>query len=329
MSEKYQELQCIRDKCVNAKKEFCVVVHRRLQDVLYVSKQSCQINYYQDMLHQQYEKLRKYIKFFQQLHDAPLTYFTLIGEILRRKHVSTSFLEWANATSKTSLEFLEKEIAHRKAIQQKLSSHFLFSFAFMDKNDMPPEFAKDPPKSFDDQLPQIPLDEIKELKELFPEYSSLLDVPLEVPSISPRLVSPLEEINVECPKRPDTENDDFEKVTSAPENTSKSEAPTLLDVGCDPAFIVSTNETETNTDILETVDVAIEALLLFDDKFPTKISQDLPTEPSERAVESPIEPLTETKQEVQSGETDVTSTSNQKSPSDTSSTDPDKISILT
>lgn len=326
MLQRYQALQQIRERCENAKKEFCTAIHRRLQDVLDVSKRNGRLNRHQDMLHQQYEKHRKYIKFFQNLHNAGETYCAFIGEVLRRRQVSKSFLDWANETSRASLEFFDNESAHRKEFNQKLSSHFL-SKAFPGLDDMPSKFANEPPTPFDDRLPQITHEEITELKDLFPEYSSLLSVPYEVPFIPPRLVSPIEDISVNSSKRNEAENDDFEKVTSASENTTKSETPITAEIGCDPAYVIVTQDVQVNTETIQVTDVATEAL----EEEPQLEEKKLDEEP----IKSPNEGVEERpKEETQiepTKDADVTSTSNQKPalPSPSPSPELEKVSVLT
>ncbi|XP_074601632.1 autophagy-related 17 [Brevipalpus obovatus] len=214
MSDKYQELRTIREKCSTAKKEFCGVVHRRLQWVIYVSKQNADVCRAQKMMLVQFNKIRKYIEAFHQLHQAPEIYFSFISEVLRRRQVSKHFLEWGSDMAKSSSTFLDGEKLQRKSFHDKVASHFLRR-VFRGMEDEPPDFARYPPPQFDNDLPQITQEEVDSLKELFPQYAEFLSVPSYVPNFPPRFSSPIEEINVNSPKRNESENEDFETVNSA------------------------------------------------------------------------------------------------------------------
>lgn len=63
-------------------------------------------------------------------------------------------LKWATALSVESSEVWQREVTTRRQFLQQFSSHFLTSL-FPGLDDLPPDFATQPPDKFDDTLPKV------------------------------------------------------------------------------------------------------------------------------------------------------------------------------
>ena len=179
-SKNYQELREIREKCVRAKREFCIAIHKRLQWVMHVEKQLADVDGAMLIYRENIRRLCRYLEVINQIHLAPRLYLSSVSEVVRRRNFSNIFLDWADHLSTHFSLLYTKEVEHRKKFNSILENHFLMSL-FHGIDDIPSAFATQPPTLFDQNLPKISLKDISRLQKLLPEYASDLDVPLEVP----------------------------------------------------------------------------------------------------------------------------------------------------
>lgn len=186
VGDKYSELSDIRDRCAAAKREFCGVIHRRLQWASHISKLISSLSHKQTLWISSFHRMEKFINVFDQINRAPTIYLSFIGEIYRRRHTSQKFLTWACAVANQSRDFYDKEIELRRDFEGKTSQHFLKAL-FWGMGDEPPQFANQAPEPFDDKLPEITECDIIKLINLFPQYRSLLETPEDVPFQTDRL----------------------------------------------------------------------------------------------------------------------------------------------
>ncbi|XP_015785734.1 RB1-inducible coiled-coil protein 1 [Tetranychus urticae] len=184
VSDKYNELCDIRDRCIAAKREFCGVIHRRLQWATHISRLISGLSHKQTLWVNSLNRMEKFINVFDQIHRTPMLYLSYVAEIYRRRFTSQRFLSWAKNVAIQSRAFYEKEMETRNEFESKISQHFLKSL-FSGINDRPPQFATQEPEPFDDKLPEVTQCDIQKLVDLFPQYRSLLDVAI------PEAVSPV------------------------------------------------------------------------------------------------------------------------------------------
>lgn len=177
MMKNHSRLREIKKKCRMAKEELSVNLHTRLRWVMYVEKKICDVDGKLTIYLGNLRRLRKRLDILRQVQDAPKVYAQLLIEVVRRKQFSSKFLSWATSLAEDSGRLHAEEVKRRDAFLRIIGHHFLQAM-FSGLEDFPPAFATEAPDVFDANLPEISADDIKELKEVVPELSGVLSVPV-------------------------------------------------------------------------------------------------------------------------------------------------------
>ncbi|XP_068228950.1 RB1-inducible coiled-coil protein 1-like isoform X2 [Palaemon carinicauda] len=189
MLKNHQRVQDIKRRCIKAKEELSENLHHRLKWIMYIEKKLYELDNKLSMYHESLRRLTGLLQVVDQIHRAPRVYVSAITEVARRNYFSQAFVEWATALSAESLEVWEREVGTRRKFLQQFSSHFLASL-FPGLDDLPPDFATQPPDKFDDNLPKLTRENIEQLRAVLPELASLLVVG-EVIAVPPLLQAAL------------------------------------------------------------------------------------------------------------------------------------------
>ncbi|KAF4524772.1 hypothetical protein B566_EDAN014466, partial [Ephemera danica] len=173
MLRNHEQLRDIRRRCTRAKEELSVNLYHRLRWIVYVENNICEVSNKLLIYHESLKRLRRRLDVVQQIHLAPQTYMAAVGEVVRRKTFSTTFLQWAKELASQLEDIHREETARRQAFQTQFEGHFLHSL-FPGLNDVPPPFATQAPPEFDTALPELTAEDVASLKEQLPELASAL-----------------------------------------------------------------------------------------------------------------------------------------------------------
>ncbi|XP_071549123.1 RB1-inducible coiled-coil protein 1 isoform X2 [Panulirus ornatus] len=189
MLKNHQRIQDIKRRCIKAKEELSENLHVRLKWIMYIEKRLYELDNKLSMHHENVRRLSGLLQVVEQIHRAPHVYVGAITEVARRHAFSKAFVQWATTLSSESGEVWQREVTTRRQFIQHFSSHFLASL-FPGLDDLPPDFATQPPDKFDDTLPKLTEENIEQLRVILPELASLLVVG-EVVAVPPLLQSAL------------------------------------------------------------------------------------------------------------------------------------------
>ena len=112
----------------------------------------------------------------EQIHLAPSMYIATVVEVVRRSSFSQNYRKKTSLIATTFGDLHKKEVQVRRQFQEKLEAHFLSSM-FPGLDDLPPDFATEPPREFDVCLPKISLQDLEALRAEFPLILESLSVP--------------------------------------------------------------------------------------------------------------------------------------------------------
>ncbi|XP_042209563.1 RB1-inducible coiled-coil protein 1-like [Homarus americanus] len=185
MLKNHQRVQDIKRRCIKAKEELSENLHVRLKWIMYIEKKLYELDNKLTMHHENVRRVTGLLQVIEQIHRAPRVYVSAITEVARRHTFSKSFVQWATALSTESSDVWQREVTTRRHFIHQFSSHFLASL-FPGMDDLPPDFATQPPDTFDDTLPNLTEENIEQLRAILPELASMLVVG-EVISIPPLL----------------------------------------------------------------------------------------------------------------------------------------------
>ncbi|KAL4236922.1 reticulophagy [Mactra antiquata] len=190
MMKNHSRLREIKKKCRMAKEELSVNLHTRLRWVMYVEKKICDVDGKLTIYLGNLRRLRKRVDILQQVQDAPKVYAQLVIEVVRRKQFSSKYLVWATSLAEDSGQLHEDEVKRRDSFLRLIGHHFLQPM-FHGLEDYPPAFATEAPDVFDNNLPEVTADDIKQLRDAVPELSHILSDPAKDEFvIAPRCVPP-------------------------------------------------------------------------------------------------------------------------------------------
>ncbi|XP_069193835.1 RB1-inducible coiled-coil protein 1 isoform X1 [Procambarus clarkii] len=190
MLKNHLRVQEIRKRCSKAKDELSENLHVRLKWIMYIERKLYELDSKLTMHTENVRRLTGLLQVVEQIHRAPQVYVEAITEVARRHTFSQSFVQWATILSKESWEVWQQELTTRQQFIQHFSSHFL-AILFPGMDDLPPDFATQPPNKFDDTLPKLTKENIDELRAILPELASMLVVK-EVMAVPPLLQSALQ-----------------------------------------------------------------------------------------------------------------------------------------
>ncbi|XP_063594910.1 RB1-inducible coiled-coil protein 1-like [Penaeus indicus] len=192
------QVQDIKRRCIKAKEELSENLHVRLKWIMYIEKKLYELDNKLSMHRENVRRLTGLLQVVEQIHRAPRVYVGAITEVARRHAFSQAFVQWATALSVESSEVWQREVTTRRHFLQQFSSHFLTSL-FPGLDDLPPDFATQPPDKFDDTLPKLTGEDIEQLRSVLPELASLLFVG-EVVAVPPLLQTALNGRHTQTPR---------------------------------------------------------------------------------------------------------------------------------
>ncbi|XP_065673827.1 RB1-inducible coiled-coil protein 1 isoform X9 [Hydra vulgaris] len=168
-------LREIRNLCARAKDELSVNLHTRLKWVMTIEKQICSLNSKIVIYHDFLKKIKKRMDIFEQVYDAPKLYVLSVIEVVRRRHFSKQFCEWAKSVAESSKITRNEEIQRRQVFQQVFRQHFVQSLIpGLDR--LPTPFAEDLPVSCDNELPEIQVEDIQFIQQHVPDLVSEMNM---------------------------------------------------------------------------------------------------------------------------------------------------------
>ncbi|KZS15636.1 RB1-inducible coiled-coil protein [Daphnia magna] len=193
-----EKLRDIRSRCSRAKEELSTNLHSRLRWMMFVQRQLSEVHERLNLQNENLRRLRRHFDLLRQLHQAPSIYLRSMVEIVRRKHFSTKFIEWAETLSGYARIVNQDEASLRKSFIETCEGHFLTQLFPGIVEQFSPSFATSPPSPFDTNLP--PVSEVLRnppvLERLHSSAQKLL-TPTELqietgvlPSLSAALLSP-------------------------------------------------------------------------------------------------------------------------------------------
>lgn len=176
MLRNHEELRDIRRRCVCAKDELSKNLKDRLRWIIYVEKAISEVQLHHVFCLESTRRLRRQLEICRQIHVAPHTYLRAVAEVIRRRHFSCQFLQWAGTLSSQCQQLHQNEVQTRRDFNSQFSKHFLHAL-FPGMDDLPPPFATRNPRSFDDNLPSLSPEDLELLRNALPEMSELLRTP--------------------------------------------------------------------------------------------------------------------------------------------------------
>lgn len=184
MLQHHENLRDIRRRCVTAKNELCVNLKKRLRWIIYIQKIISEAQVRMMFTIAAIRQMRRQLEICRQVHMAPHTYLRAVTEVIRRRHFSHNFLQWAGMLSSQCQQLHHLEVQARKDFNSQFSKHFLHAL-FPGMDDLPPPFATRNPRSFDDNLPPLSSEDLEVLRKALPEMSELLQTPdtVELPTV--------------------------------------------------------------------------------------------------------------------------------------------------
>lgn len=176
MLQNHEGLRDIRRRCVSAKDHLSQNLKERLRWIIYVEKIISEAQLRLMFTTLATRQLRRQLEICRQIHMAPHTYLRAVTEVIRRRHFSHHFLQWAGTLSSQCQQLHQHEVQARRDFNSQFSKHFLHAL-FPGMDDLPPPFATRNPKPFDDNLPPLAPEDLEFLRKALPELSELLRTP--------------------------------------------------------------------------------------------------------------------------------------------------------
>jgi len=176
MSQNYRDVTSIRRRCNSAKSELCEVLHSRMKWVVSVQDYMAESGRKLVVYSEELRRFERELDVIQQLHAAPSMYVATAMEVVRRRSFSEHYLKNAATLNERFTISYKDEVAARRNFQSQFKKHFL-SKMFPGMDDMPPAFASEPPRVFDDRLPAITLPDVENLRREFPNLAESLQLP--------------------------------------------------------------------------------------------------------------------------------------------------------
>ena len=176
MMRNHQHILSIRKRCAKAKDELSFNLFTRLKWVMFIQRQMAESGQQLVLYHEELRRLSRRLEVMEQLHLAPSIYLATVVEVVRRRSFSQHYLKKAGLVAGTFGELYTEEVNTRSSFQEKLNKHFLATM-FQGMEDLPPDFAVQPPEPFDASLPRITLQDLEKLRADFPTLAESLSVP--------------------------------------------------------------------------------------------------------------------------------------------------------
>uniref|UniRef100_A0A1A7WBQ0 RB1-inducible coiled-coil protein 1 n=1 Tax=Iconisemion striatum TaxID=60296 RepID=A0A1A7WBQ0_9TELE len=179
MLNNHRKLLDIKKKCTTAKQELANNLQVRLKWCCYVMLHADQDGEKLQALLRLLTELMERVRVVEALSTVPQMYCLAVVEVVRRKMFMRHYREWANALVKDGKRLYEAEKFKRESFGKLFRKSFLRNRLFKGLDSWPPtSFCTRRPRRFDDELPDISLDDLQYLKSCCPvEVQPFLMVP--------------------------------------------------------------------------------------------------------------------------------------------------------
>lgn len=179
MLNNHKKLLEIKKKCTTAKQELANNLQVRLKWCCYVMLHADQDAEKLQALFRLLTELMERVRVVEALSTVPQMYCLAVVEVVRRKMFMRHYREWANALIKDGKQLYEAEKFKRESFGKLFRKSFLRNRLFRGLDSWPPtSFCTRKPRRFDDELPDISLEDLQYLKSCCPvEVQPFLMVP--------------------------------------------------------------------------------------------------------------------------------------------------------
>ncbi|XP_059200310.1 RB1-inducible coiled-coil protein 1 [Centropristis striata] len=179
MLNNHRKLLDIKKKCTTAKQELANNLQVRLKWCCYVMLHADQDGEKLQALLRLLTELIERVRVVEALSTVPQMYCLAVVEVVRRKMFMRHYREWAYALVKDGKQLYEAEKFKRESFGKLFRKSFLRNRLFRGLDSWPPtSFCTRKPRRFDDELPDISLDDLQYLKSCCPlEVQPFLMVP--------------------------------------------------------------------------------------------------------------------------------------------------------
>ncbi|KAJ0058691.1 hypothetical protein NL108_000393, partial [Boleophthalmus pectinirostris] len=179
MLNNHRKLLDIKKKCTTAKQELANNLQVRLKWCCYVMLHADQDGEKLQALLRLLTELMERVRVVEALSSVPQMYCLAVVEVVRRKMFMRHYKEWAYALVKDGKQLYEAEKFKRETFGKLFRKSFLRNRLFRGLDSWPPSsFCTHKPRRFDDELPDISLDDLQYLKSCCPvEVQPFLMVP--------------------------------------------------------------------------------------------------------------------------------------------------------
>ncbi|XP_076000669.1 RB1-inducible coiled-coil protein 1 isoform X2 [Genypterus blacodes] len=179
MLNNHRKLLDIKKKCTTAKQELANNLQVRLKWCCYVMLHADQDGEKLQALLRLLTELVERVRVVDALSTVPQMYCLAVVEVVRRKMFMRHYREWAYALVKDGKQLYEAEKYKRETFGKLFRKSFLRNRLFRGLDSWPPtSFCTRRPRKFDDELPDISLDDLQYLKSCCPaEVQPFLMVP--------------------------------------------------------------------------------------------------------------------------------------------------------
>ncbi|XP_077414102.1 RB1-inducible coiled-coil protein 1 [Vanacampus margaritifer] len=179
MLNNHRKLLDIKKKCTTAKQELANNLQVRLKWCCYVMLHADQDGEKLQALLRLLTELLERVRVVEALSTVPQMYCLAVVEVVRRKMFMRHYREWAYALVKDGKQLYEAEKFKRENFGKLFRKSFLRNRLFRGLDAWPPtSFCTRRPRRFDDELPDISLNDLQYLKSCCPvEVQPFLMVP--------------------------------------------------------------------------------------------------------------------------------------------------------
>ncbi|KAM9322803.1 RB1-inducible coiled-coil protein 1 isoform 1-T3 [Pholidichthys leucotaenia] len=179
MLTNHRKLLEIKMKCTTAKQELANNLQVRLKWCCYVMLHADQDVEKLQALFRLLTELMERVRVVEALSTVPQMYCLAVVEVVRRKMFMRHYREWAYALVKDGKRLYEAEKFKRENFGKLFRKSFLRNRLFRGLDSWPPtSFCTRKPRRFDDELPDISLEDLQYLKSCCPvEVQPFLMVP--------------------------------------------------------------------------------------------------------------------------------------------------------
>ncbi|XP_068196812.1 RB1-inducible coiled-coil protein 1 [Antennarius striatus] len=179
MLNNHRKLLEIKKKCTTAKQELASNLQIRLKWCCYVMLHADQDGERLQALFRLLIELTERVRVVEALSSVPQMYCLGVVEVVRRKMFMRRYREWAYALVKDGKILYEAEKFKRESFGKLFRKSFLRNRLFKGLDSWPPtSFCTQKPRRFDDELPEISIEDLQYLKSCCPvEVQSFLMVP--------------------------------------------------------------------------------------------------------------------------------------------------------